>query len=151
MTIPEVPRLILIATDDPTRRTHQLTWSRFRRRHQAVAKHAHAARRARPALSTSEPPLQIRDHPLLDLTDTRWRTIRALLPADTGRGRPRHDDRRILEAVLWVIRTGAGWSHLPATFPPAATVRGRHRHWQENGTWAAILTVLKPTKQQRPS
>ena len=139
-----------MATDDPDQQRFQLFWSHFRRRHQAVAKHAHTIRRARPHLSTGDPPLQLRLHPLLGLTESRWRRIQSLLPVETGMGRPRHDDRHIVEAILWVIRTGAGWNQLPATCAPAKTVRGRYQYWRDNGTWASILTVLRETKG-RPS
>ncbi|MCC6793190.1 MAG: transposase [Thermomicrobiales bacterium] len=99
----------------------------------------------------TEPPLQVLGHPLLELTDQRWWHIQALLPVDSGLGRPRHDDRAVLEAMLWVIRTGAGWNQLPTTVAPAATVRSRYRHWRENGVWATILTVLTQSPRQSPT
>ena len=60
-----------------------------------------------------------------DLTDARWQVIAAHLPADLPgrRGRPRvWPLRRIVEAILYVDRTGCAWRYLPADFPPWRTV-----------------------------
>ncbi len=53
----------------------------------------------------------------MDLTDQQWTILSPHLPqpprrAD-GKGRPRRDDREILDGVLWILRTGAAWHDLP--------------------------------------
>ena len=47
-----------------------------------------------------------------DLTDSEWRVIEPLLP-NKPRGVPRVDDRRVLNDIFWVLRSGAPWRDLP--------------------------------------
>ena len=57
------------------------------------------------------------------LTDAEWMLVAPFLPAPTGIGRPRRWPMRlILEAILYVLRTGCAWRHLPHEFPPWGTV-----------------------------
>jgi len=59
-----------------------------------------------------------------ELTDFEWRVIEPLLP-NKPRGVPRVDDRRVLNGIFWVLRSGAPWRDLPeramARAPPATT------------------------------
>jgi transposase len=48
-----------------------------------------------------------------DLRDDQWELIAPLLPSRKKRGRPRADDRRTLNGILWVLRSGARWKDLP--------------------------------------
>ena len=50
------------------------------------------------------------------LTDGQWERLRPLLPPSSGRGRPRADDRRIVEGILWRLATGVPWRDLPERF-----------------------------------
>ena len=52
-----------------------------------------------------------------DLTDFEWRVIEPLLP-NKPRGVPRVDDRRVLNGILWVLRSGAPWCDLPERYDP---------------------------------
>ena len=47
------------------------------------------------------------------LSDRQWEKIQALLPPPRGFGRPRAEDRAVLEGILWVLRSGARWRDLP--------------------------------------
>ena len=64
-----------------------------------------------------------------DLTDFEWSVIEPLLPRKS-RGVPRVDDRRVLNGIFWVLRSGAPWADLrmwrlrPFTFLPASNPRG---------------------------
>ena len=53
-----------------------------------------------------------------DLTDFKWRVIEPLLP-NKPRGVPRVDDRRVLNGIFWVLRSGAPWRDLPERYGPA--------------------------------
>ena len=55
------------------------------------------------------------------LSDEQWKKIEPLLPQEKSRGRSWADSRRILEWILWVLKTGARWRDLPAAYPSAST------------------------------
>ncbi len=78
------------------------------------------------------------------LTDRQWERLRPLLPPrGIGRGRPRADDRTIVEGILWRLRTGAPWRDLPERFGPWRTVYSRFRRWQRAGVWDRVLAALQ--------
>jgi transposase len=81
-----------------------------------------------------------------DLTDAQWQVIARLLPADVPgrRGRPRiWPVRRIIEAILYLDRTGCAWRYLPADFPPWQTVYGYFAAWRDDGTLARLHEELR--------
>ena len=142
--MPEVRRLLLTRTEPPDRLGFRLAWSTFRRRHQAVARGCHTARRAhqQPAPRRTLT-VQILGPTVPELTDARWARVAPLLPPQKPRtGRPAHDHRTILSGMLWVARTGATWRDLPAHFGPWQTVRSRYDRWREAGIWPQILAAL---------
>ena len=55
-----------------------------------------------------------------ELTDFEWAAIRPFLP-NKPRGIPRVDDRRVLNGIFWVLRSGAPWRDLPETYGPRTT------------------------------
>jgi transposase len=82
-----------------------------------------------------------------ELTDEQWAIIKPLLPPpvirEDGRGRPRvHDDRAVLNGVLWVLRTGSCWMDLPDRFPSGSTCYRRFSHWVKTDTLRKVLEVL---------
>lgn len=77
-----------------------------------------------------------------ELTDQEWEKLRELLPS--GRmGRPRHDDRRILDGIVWKIRTGAAWRDVPERYGPWQTLYTRFRRWTLDGTFTRMLQRLQ--------
>ncbi|MEN0060600.1 MAG: DUF6596 domain-containing protein [Myxococcota bacterium] len=79
------------------------------------------------------------------LTDREWSRIAHLFPPPKrSRGRPPRPDRHILEAVLWVLTTGAPWRALPPTFGPWQTAYHRFRKWESEGRLSAIAKRLGP-------
>jgi transposase len=81
-----------------------------------------------------------------DLTDAQWQVIAAHLPryVPGGRGRPRvWPARRIVEAILYLDRTGCAWRYLPADFPPWQTVYGYFAAWRDDGTLARLHGELR--------
>ena len=79
----------------------------------------------------------------LELDDRRWAKVEAFLAADRGRGRPGHDDRRFVNAVLWWRRTGVPWRDLPPDFGPWTTVYNRFDRWSKSGKWLRLFEFLK--------
>jgi len=78
------------------------------------------------------------------LKDKEWEKLSPLLPSQVGKqGRPRKNDRLVIEGILWIIRTGAPWRDMPSEFGSWQTVYSRMHNWTLNGTWAKIWSVLK--------
>src|SRR3546814_18699171 len=63
-----------------------------------------------------------------DLSDFEWSVIDAVLPRKS-RGVPRVDDRRVLNGIFWVLRSGAPWADLPERYGPYTTCYNRFRRW----------------------
>jgi len=91
------------------------------------------------------------------LTDAQWAYLKPLLPKPAQRGRPPADRRRILEAILYVVKGGLPWRYLPTDFPPWQTVYTVFRPWTRNPQWAALndapRTLVRKThaKRSRPT
>jgi transposase len=84
-----------------------------------------------------------------NLTNQQWKRLRSLLPPQRPRtGRPNHSHRRIINGILWVIRTGAPWRDLPACFGPWGTVSSRFYRWRASGLWPRILQALQSEAEQ---
>jgi putative transposase len=78
-----------------------------------------------------------------DLTDAQWRLIEPHLPVYPG-GRPRTTDLRdVVDAVLYLLRTGCQWRYLPKDFPPKSTVWRYFDEWRHNGTLDLIHDRLR--------
>ena len=75
------------------------------------------------------------------LTDAEWRFIHPVLPIKS-RGIPRVDDRRVLNGIFWVLRSGAPWRDLPACYGPYTTCYNRFVRWQRAGIWDRILATV---------
>ena len=78
-----------------------------------------------------------------NLSDEQWHLIRNYLPPVFRRGRPRIDRRWIIDAVLYVVRTGCQWRMLPENFPNWSTVYGLYRQWIQSGVWERIHHALR--------
>ena len=67
-----------------------------------------------------------------DLSDVEWAVIAPLLP-NKPRGVARVDDRRVINGIFLILRTGAPWRDLPECYGPRTTVHNRHNSWREAG------------------
>src|SRR5215510_8169965 len=89
----------------------------------------------------------------MDLTDEQWAGVEALLPQPVkgadGKGRPRVDNRAILNGILWVNRTGAPWQDMPGRYPPYQTCHGRFQEWVKAVTFESILRKLVEDVKER--
>ena len=93
-----------------------------------------------------------------DLSDARWKLLEPTLSAwraerrgnglDFGRP-PEHDLRRIMEAILYVDRTGIPWRYLPHDFPPWETTYGYFARWQKDGVFESLNGVLRRLVRER--
>jgi len=78
-----------------------------------------------------------------DVTDMQWALIQPRIPVYPG-GRPRTTDLRdVVDAVLYVLRTGCQWRYLPQDFPPKSTVWRYFDEWRHNGTLDALHDALR--------
>ena len=85
-----------------------------------------------------------------DLTTKEWHHIAVFFPAARVRGRPRKwAPWQIVNAILYVTRTGCQWRMLPRDFPPWQTVYGYFWRWRQSGLWARLNTVLVKTARQQ--
>jgi transposase len=80
-----------------------------------------------------------------ELSDRQWEVVLPLIPPRGRMGRPRADDRRVLNGILWVLKTGARWQDLPRRYGHPTTCWRRLRRWQEEGVWQRILEALLAT------
>lgn len=79
-----------------------------------------------------------------DLTDEEWAILEPLIPEAKPGGRPRTVDmREVLNAILYVLRTGCQWRALPRDFLPWSTVWSYFRRWRINGEWERMHTTLR--------
>jgi transposase len=89
----------------------------------------------------------------MDLTDEQWAVVKPLIPkppkrAD-GKGRPRIDDRQILNGILWIMRTGAQWKDLPDRYPSYQTCHRRYQEWVRAGVFESMLQALAQDLKER--
>lgn len=78
-----------------------------------------------------------------DVTDEQWSLIEPHIPVYPG-GRPRETDLRdVVDAVLYLLRTGCQWRYIPKDFPPKSTVWRYFDEWRHNGTLDLIHDVLR--------
>jgi len=79
-----------------------------------------------------------------DLTNEQWARLAPLLPPEKPlTGRPNLDHRRIINGILWILRTGAPWEDLPARYGTRGTVSSRFYRWRKAGIWDRIFADLQ--------
>ncbi len=86
------------------------------------------------------------------LTDAQWANIQPLLlrrPKRPHGGRPRASDRKVLEGILWMLRSGARWQDLPEAFPSPSTCWRRLRAGEEQEIWLEIWRAFLAELNER--
>ena len=76
-----------------------------------------------------------------DFTDFEWSVIQPLLP-NKPRGVPRVDDRRVLNGIYWILRSGAPWRDLPERYGPYTTCYNRFNRWRKAGVWDRLMDAI---------
>ena len=75
------------------------------------------------------------------LSEPQWKKIETLLPRPPKQprgGRPWIENRRVVEGILWILRSGAPWKYLPKEYPHPSTCWRRLRDWEEQDIWLKI-------------
>ena len=79
-----------------------------------------------------------------DLTNEQWEKLAPWLPPRKPHtGRTNHDHRRIINGILWILRTGAPWRDLPNRYGPHGTVSSRFYRWRAAGIWDRIFATVQ--------
>ena len=78
-----------------------------------------------------------------DVSDEQWRILKRRLPKPARRGRKPIDRRRVIDAILYIVRSGCQWRMLPRDFPNWSTVYGIFRRWRLAGLWQQIHDALR--------
>ena len=78
-----------------------------------------------------------------DISDKLWKLLQPHLPGRTGSvGRPSSDNRLFINAVFWILRTGAPWRDLPPDLGKWKEVQRRFCRWRDRGVWEKLLEVF---------
>ncbi|WP_082855231.1 transposase [Paraburkholderia phytofirmans] len=94
-----------------------------------------------PYVAAERPEISMLD---FHLSDPEWERIKHLFPrSEPLRGRPPRDNRAILNAILWVQKTGEKWHRLPSCFPPQQTVYGKYLTWRQTGVLQQVFELLQ--------
>ena len=79
-----------------------------------------------------------------DITEETWQRLEPILPVEGSAkgGRPAKDKRQFINAIVWMLRTGAPWRALPEEYGSWRSVYSRFRRWQIKGGWQKIFQAL---------
>lgn len=78
-----------------------------------------------------------------DISDAVWSLLEPHLPGQRGQwGGIAQDNRRFINGVFWILRTGAPWRDLPPFYGKWGTVYQRFRRWRDKGIWEKLLEIL---------
>jgi transposase len=79
-----------------------------------------------------------------DLTNAQWARLQPLLPPQKPKtGRINHGHRKVVNGILWILRTGAPWHDLPRRYGKHKTVSSRYYRWRKAGIWDRIFAELQ--------
>jgi transposase len=76
-----------------------------------------------------------------DLTEFEWKVIQPLLP-NKPRGVSRVDDRRVLNGIFYILRSGSPWADVPERYGPPTTVYNRFNRWRKAGVWDRLMDAI---------
>jgi len=75
-----------------------------------------------------------------DLSDAEWALLEPLMPKARKSGR--QDDRKVMNAIFYELRTGMTWRDLPERYGPYTTAYNRFNRWSRRGIWGRIFETL---------
>lgn len=76
------------------------------------------------------------------MSNVQWNTIAPQLPKPAKTGRPRNDDRNIINGILFILTTGCRWADMPDKYGSKSTAHLRFSELQQKGIWKKILSKL---------
>lgn len=80
---------------------------------------------------------------LVRLTSAQWQRLEPLLPGPSKKGgRPPKSHKLVIEALVWILRTGAPWRDLPSAYGPWKTIYTRFSRWSDSGVLARLFEAL---------
>jgi len=80
---------------------------------------------------------------VIEISDTEWALVEDLFNPTGREGKPaRYPRRDVVNAILFLARTGCQWRYLPACYPPWEAVWQQWRRWRTNGVWARAMTRI---------
>jgi transposase len=82
-----------------------------------------------------------------ELSDFEWDVVRPFLPPRSRVGRPRADDRVVLNGILYVLTTGCRWMDMPLEYGSYKTAWKRLKKWQEMSIWDSIFRALASIRE----
>ena len=78
-----------------------------------------------------------------ELSDGQWARVEPFVPGGRkGRRGPRSDNRRFVNALIWMARSGGRWRDLPERYGPYQTVKRRYYRWIDNGVLDQLFEAL---------
>lgn len=78
-----------------------------------------------------------------DISDSVWKSLEPHLPGQEGKsGRNASDNRLFINAVFWILRTGAPWRDLPPDYGNWNNVHRRFCRWRDRGIWEKLLEIF---------
>lgn len=78
----------------------------------------------------------------MEISEEIWHRLEPLMPEKGRMGRPRANDRKVLNGILYVLRVGCRWEDMPGRYGSGVTAWRRLRRWSEDGTWEKIWQKL---------
>ena len=78
-----------------------------------------------------------------DVSERQWQQLQPHLPSNPHRGHTYVEHRRVLNGIIWRLKTGAPWRDIPERYGPWQTCYDRFVRWSRNGTWQQILSLLQ--------
>src|SRR5215470_3040248 len=84
------------------------------------------------------------------LSDEQWAVLEPFIPQPSTQGRPAEIERReIVNAILYLLRSGCPWRHVPHDLPAWSTVYSYFRRWRLEGVWDRVLAALRMQMRSR--
>jgi len=77
-----------------------------------------------------------------ELLDKQWGIISKHIPKPAKTGRPRSDDRKTINGIIYVLIAGCKWEEMPKRYGDDSTANRRLNRWQQNGIWKKILSEI---------